>query len=111
MAANPIGPAPELQLYTETTATETVLRFSGKIISSTVAQLKNGVRDAIRTKKAIVLDLSNVAYMDSSGLGAIVSLWVSSKRDGWELKFASLSQRVKELLRLTHVEKLFEIPQ
>jgi anti-anti-sigma factor len=45
--------------------------------------------------------------VDSSGLGALVSLWVSSQKSGCELKLVSLNQRVKELLHLTSLDKLF----
>jgi anti-sigma B factor antagonist len=111
MAANPVIPPAELQLDTETTPTEIVFHFVGKITSSTSTLLKSAVRGAVPEKKTIVLDLSNVSYMDSSGLGTLVSLWISAKRDGWELKIVSLSQRVKELLHLTALDKLFEISQ
>jgi len=57
--------------------------------------------------KTIVLDLSNVTYMDSSGLGALVGIWVSARKDGCELKLVSISQRVKELLHLTSLDKVF----
>jgi len=65
------------------------------------------VRDVIPEKKDIVLDLSEVSYMDSSGLGALVAVWVSAKRGGCEVTLKSLSQRVKELLRLTSLDKVF----
>jgi anti-sigma B factor antagonist len=107
MAANQIVPTPELQLETEKTATETIFRCFGKITSSTSPLLQSTVRGVIPEKKTIVLDLSNVAYVDSSGLGALVGLWVSAQKSGCELKLISLSQRVKELLHLTSLDKLF----
>jgi anti-sigma B factor antagonist len=107
MAANPLVPMPELQLDAETTATEIIFRCSGRITSDTSSLLQGTVRKVIPEKKNIVLDLSNVAYVDSSGLGAIVSLWVSAQRAGCELKLISLSQRVKELLHLTSLDKVF----
>jgi len=106
MAVNPVVPTPELQLDTETTPTETIFHCVGRLTSSTSSLLQTAVRKLIPEKKTIVLDLSGVTYMDSSGVGALVSVWVSAKRGGCELKLISLSDRVKELLRLTNLDKL-----
>jgi anti-anti-sigma factor len=109
MVANPIVPARELQLDIEKTQTETIFHCAGRITSSTSSQLKSAVRSAIPEKKPIVLDLSKVTYLDSSGLGALVGVWVSAKRDGCELKLTNLGERVKELLRLTGLEKVLAV--
>jgi anti-anti-sigma factor len=53
-----------------------------------------------------VLDFTGVNYLDSSGLGMIVGLYISSKRGGCQLKLINLSPRVKELLSMT---RLFEV--
>jgi anti-anti-sigma factor len=58
--------------------------------------------------KLVVLDLTNVTYMDSSGLGAIVGLYVSAKRQKCGLKLINLSQRLQELFRITKLAKVFE---
>jgi anti-anti-sigma factor len=111
MAADPHVPIPELQLDTEQTPTEAIFRCVGRITSSTALQFQRTVREVIPQKKTIVLDLSNVTYMDSSGLGALVGVWVSARRDGCEMKMSSLSERVKELLHLTSLDKLFATSQ
>ena len=69
--------------------------------------LRDEVRKVIPEKKPIVLDLSKVSYMDSAGLGAMVGVWVSAKREGCDLKLVSLTDRMKELLRLTNLDKFF----
>jgi anti-sigma B factor antagonist len=107
MAANPVIPTPELQFETETTPQETIFHFTGKIVSSTTSTLRDAVRNVIPEKKPIVLDLSNVSYIDSAGLGTLVAVWVSAKREGCDLKLVSLSERIRELLRLTNLDKLF----
>jgi anti-sigma B factor antagonist len=107
MAANPVSPGPELEINTEKTPTEIILRYSGRITSSTYHRLESTVRDVIPDKKAILLDLSNVNYMDSFGLSALFGVWVSAKKQGCELKLISLSPRVAELLRITSLDKMF----
>jgi anti-anti-sigma factor len=55
-----------------------------------------------------VLDLTDVTYMDSSGLGTLVGLKVSAMKEGYvKLELVNLSQRVKELLRLSNLTQLF----
>ncbi len=108
MAGNPAAPAPELQLATEKTATETIVHCTGRITSSTSALLRDTTRSLIPGAKRIVLDLTNVSYLDSSGLGALVSLYVSTRRASCELKLINLNQRIKELLRLTNLASILE---
>ena len=107
MAADPVIPAPELQFETETTPSEIIFHFTGRIVSSTASILRDEVRKVIPEKKPIVLDMANVSYMDSAGLGTLVGVWVSAKKEGCDLKLVSLTDRMKELLRLTNLDKLF----
>jgi anti-anti-sigma factor len=56
----------------------------------------------------IVLDLTDVSYVDSSGLGTLVGLKVSAVKEGYcKLELVNLSSRVKELLRLSNLTQLF----
>lgn len=107
MAANPI-PIAELQLETERTPEETLVRCTGRIVSSSVSRLQSTVRELIPTSKRVVLDLTDVSYLDSSGLGALVSLYLSARRQNCELKLINLNQRLKELFRLTKLAAVFE---
>jgi anti-sigma B factor antagonist len=107
MATNPHTPTLELQIETEKTPAETIFRCAGKLTSSTAAQFREPIHQAIMDSKRVVLDLSDVKNMDSSGLGVLVSLWVSAKRAGCDLQLISLSERVRELLHLTALDKLF----
>jgi anti-sigma B factor antagonist len=107
MAANPI-PISELTLETVRTPAETMIRCSGKITSTTTALLQSTVRGLIPGTESVVLDLTDVSYMDSSGLGAIVGLFLSAKRQHCALKLINLNQRLKELFRLTKLGSVFE---
>jgi anti-sigma B factor antagonist len=107
MAANPI-PIPELTFEIVKSSDETFVRCSGRIVSATAQDLRSTVRDLIPGTKKVVLDLTNVSYMDSSGLGALVSIYLTAKRQDCELKLIHLNQRLKELFRLTRLAPIFE---
>jgi anti-anti-sigma factor len=102
MAANPL-PSPKLDLTTETTPTETIVHCSGRIVSDTTQLLRTTVKPLFSQSKIVVLDLTNVNFMDSSGLGAIVSLYVSAKAANSQLKLINLNQRLKELFSITRL--------
>jgi anti-anti-sigma factor len=108
MAANPAVPGPQLNLQTEKTPTETIIRCSGKIVSATTEHLQAAVRELIPDKKRIVLDLTNATYVDSSGLGALVGLYVSCRRGGAPLKLINLTPRLKDLFTMTNLAPIFE---
>jgi anti-sigma B factor antagonist len=102
MATNPI-PISELSLTTERTPTETVIVCTGRITSDTTQLLKTTVKPLLSDSKTVVLDLTNVSYMDSSGLGTIVALYVSAKAANSRLRLIHLNQRLKELFSITRL--------
>ena len=72
------------------------------------------VRDAIRGlvgkgKKSILLNLGDVNYIDSSGLGELVGAYISAKNQGADLKLLKLSQKVHDLLQLTKLYTVFDV--
>ena len=107
MAVNPI-PIPELNLETVRTPEEIIVRCIGRITSGTSALLQTTVRSLIPETKCVVLDLTDVSNMDSSGLGAIVGLYLSAKRQHCGLKLIKMNQRVQELFRITKLASVFE---
>jgi anti-anti-sigma factor len=107
MAANPV-PTPDLNLEVVKTPEETVVHCTGRIISSTLQQFQDTVRGLIPETKRIVLDFTDLRYIDSSGLGGLVGIYLSAKRSNCELKMINLGERIKELLRLTQLAKIFE---
>jgi anti-anti-sigma factor len=92
----------------ESTGTVTTILCHGRLVSETSGQLKEVVKPLIPLGGRIVLDLTDVNYMDSSALGAIVGLKVSAVKEGYcRLELLNLSPRVKELLRLSNLTQLF----
>jgi len=86
----------------------TLLRLSGRLAYDEAAAFKDEVKRRIPQAKRIVLDLTDLTFMDSSGLGAIVSVYVSAKAGGCELGLINLNKQIRELLRFTRVLSLFE---
>jgi anti-sigma B factor antagonist len=107
MAANP-SPISELNLETTRTPEEIIVRCVGKITSSSSGVLQTTVRSLIPETKCVVLDLTDVSYLDSSGLGAIVGLYFSAKKHDCRLRLINLNQRLQELFRLTKLASVFE---
>jgi len=85
----------------------TTVKCRGRIISDTASKLKDTVRALIPLGGRIIVDFCGVSYLDSSGLGMLVSLKVSALKQGFcTLEFSNMTPRVLELLRIT---KLTEI--
>ena len=101
------APAQELKLETEKISEAVVLvHCTGIIVSSTSPLLQSTVRPLIAENKRVVLILTKVSYLDSSGLGTIVGLWVRAKKNNCDLKLIRLNERIKELLRLSNLGTL-----
>jgi anti-anti-sigma factor len=80
----------------------TTVKCRGRIISDTASQLKETVRALIPLGGRIIVDFADVSYLDSSGLGVLVSLKVSALNEGFcRLEFSNMTPRVLELLRIT----------
>ncbi len=108
MAANPVVPKPQLELHLVRSADEIAVICSGRINADTRDLLAEEVRALIPETKQIVLDLSRVSYLDSSGLGTLVGLYISARKSGRILKLINLTDRVADLLRITKIASIFD---
>lgn len=104
-AAIPVTP---LQLRSFVQEQATVVRCTGELTSSSAALLKTYVKSALPDTKQIILDFTELARVDSVGLGAIVGLYISAKNAGRNLEIINLSPRVRELFGLTNLLSVFE---
>lgn len=109
MATHPAG-IPRHRFVLRTSAAEgtTVVTCLGRLTSDSSEAFKTEVKSLIPNAKRIVLDFGELNYLDSSGLGAVVAVYVSAKTAGCELQLVNLGGRVKELLGMTHVLSIFE---
>ncbi|MBZ5633840.1 MAG: STAS domain-containing protein [Acidobacteriia bacterium] len=98
-----------LTLVTSTEGDSTIVRCTGKLVATSTGILQTEVRGLLPGSKRIVLDLTDLGYMDSSGLGSIIGLYVSAKSAGGRLEVINLSARVRQLFSITNVLSLFEV--
>src|ERR1700730_5500060 len=99
---NSAKPVPQLILVTSTDGEAAKVHCTGKLITGTTAILQTEIRALLPGSKRIVLDLTDLGYMDSTGLGSIIGLYVSAKTAGVRLEVINLSQRVRHLFRITN---------
>ena len=89
----------------------TVLDMSGKI---TIGEGSVALRMAIRrlleeSKKRILLNLAGVNYIDSSGIGELVSSYTAINKEGGQLKLLNLTQKLQDLLTITKLLTVFDV--
>ena len=91
-----------------TTGRVATVTCHGRLVAGTTEVLKETVRPLIADGGKIIVDVGDVQYVDSMGLGALVGLKVSAIGAGYcTLQYENLSKKVQELVRLTHLTDLF----
>ena len=84
-----------------------VVRCRGRLVAGVNDVLYIQVSQLIPGSKKIVLDLTDLSYMDSTGLGALVRLYVSAKTAGCDLSLINFGKRIRDLLTVTNLLSLF----
>src|SRR5215469_11013010 len=98
-----------LKLSPSTTNGVLVINCTGRIVFGDEAiQLRALVKRELSENNRIVLNLADVSYIDSGGIGTLVSLFTSARNAGGDLKLANLTKRVTELLQITKLITVFE---
>lgn len=87
-----------------------VLDIDGRIV---LGEESNSFREKVKSllaagKKKIVLNLANVSYIDSAGLGTLVAIFHSARSQGATLKMAHLGEKFKEVLQVTKLMTVFD---
>jgi len=84
-----------------------VLRLRGPLTTENVPSFQNAVRR--EDSPTVFLDLTDVPYVDSAGLGSLVSAYISRHKSGQRVVLAGVNDRVLKLFQITRVEPLFLI--
>lgn len=90
----------------------TVVAVEGQLIVANRQELKQAIQEALDAgARRFVLDFSGTAYIDSSGLGALVSINKRVREVGGELRLAGLNEDLGSLFQLTKLDTLFAISE
>ena len=100
-----------VKLSTRQVGDVTVMDVAGRI---TLGEGSSTLRDALRglvgkNQKKILLNLGEVSYIDSSGIGELVSGFTTVTNSGGNLKLLNLNKRVKDLLQITKLYTVFDV--
>ena len=89
----------------------TILDLSGRItLGEGSVTLRDSVHDLLaKGSKNILLNLGQISYIDSSGIGEMVSAFTSVKNAGGELKLLNLTKKVHDLLQITKLYTVFDV--
>ncbi len=101
----------QLEIRERTVGDVTLLDLIGKItIGEGSVQLRDAVsRQLDAGRNRIILNLGGVTYVDSSGIGELVSRFTTTKNTGGKLKLLNLPKKIKDLLMITKLLTVFEI--
>ncbi len=83
-----------------------VLRLSGPITISNFFEFQSLIRG--NTSRHLILDLTQVPYIDSAGIGALVGAYVNHQKEGRSLALVGVTSRVRDALKVTRVEQFFQ---
>lgn len=90
----------------------TVVDVDGQLIVGNRQELKQRVLEELENgDRKFVIDFANTGYIDSSGLGVLVSLSKKIREQGGELRLASLNEDLRTLFELTKLDTLFRITE
>jgi anti-anti-sigma factor len=115
MAAQPLSGS-GLNLQLETTSNQTIIHCKGKITAENSEVLQRQIRDLLPESRVdeivtitrrIIVDMSNVTHVDSTGLGALLRAWTVAQNKGCELEIANLNPRVEKLVEITRLDTVF----
>ena len=89
----------------------TIVDLSGRItLGEGSVVLRDQIRDLLsKGNKRILLNLGDVSYIDSSGIGELVSAYTTVRNQGGELKLLNLTKKVHDLLQITKLYTVFDV--
>jgi anti-sigma B factor antagonist len=98
-----------LKLTARTSDGVKVIDCAGRIVfGDESGQLRDAVKKDLADSNRIVLNLADVTYIDSGGIGTMVGLFTSARNTGGDIKLANLTKRVNDLLQITKLITVFE---
>jgi anti-sigma B factor antagonist len=89
----------------------TILTLSGRLMGGPdTEQFLKQIKDLVDAKRTrVIVDMGDVAWVNSSGLGALIAGWTQLKEKGGSLKLIRVSRRIEQILAVTKLNTVFEI--
>jgi len=98
-----------MTIDTRTSGGVTVLDMHGKITIEATAEVRKAIADLLEAgRKNILLNLGDVGFMDSSGIGELVRSYHSVRREGGQVKLLNLTKKIRALLAITKLLTIFD---
>ena len=85
----------------------TLVKCHGRLVAGTSQELYQAVKELLPQTKLVVVDLAELTYVDSMGLGTLVRLYVSARQQGCEFKLLHLSKQLRNVLKMTNLLSVF----
>lgn len=100
-----------MQLTVRQVGDVSVVDVAGRItLGESASSLREAIRDLLGNgHKKLILNLGEVSYIDSSGIGELVSAFTTVTNQGGRLRLLNLTKRVKDLLQITKLYTVFEV--
>jgi len=88
----------------------TIMSCHGRVMFGEEATaLRDSLKEALTKTPRIVLNLSDVTYIDSGGLGTLVGVYSSARSAGADIKLTGLGQRLRDVLQITKLATVFQV--
>jgi|SRR5215468_12609646 len=99
----------QLRMNTRTRDGVLIVDCIGRIVfGEESAALRDKIKSVLSQDSKVVLNLAEISYIDSGGLGTLVALYTTARNAGGALKLANLTQRMDDLLQVTKLVSVFE---
>jgi anti-sigma B factor antagonist len=88
----------------------TIMSCHGRVMFGEEATaLRDSLKEALTKTSRLILNLSDVSYIDSGGLGTLVGVYSSARKAGSDIKLTGLGQRLRDVLQITKLATVFQV--
>ena len=84
-----------------------VVKCRGRLVAGTTEELYQQAKELLPQTKVVIVDLADLTYVDSTGLGTLVRLYTCARQQGCEFKLLHLGKQLRNLLKLTNLLAVF----
>ena len=103
----PEEPGKVLTFEIERDGDTAVVKCHGRLVAGTTEELYQEVKHLLPQTKVVVVDLAELGYVDSTGIGTLVRLYTSARQQGCEFKLLHLGKQLRNVLKLTNLLSVF----